>query len=831
MSIGGFDPEILQDFLTESGELLDQLEGDLVTLEHTPTDPALLNQVFRALHTIKGSASFLALTNLVRIAHASESALNAARNGQVRVERAVMDLLLQAVDILKRQMDQIRAGVELEEPPAELVRVLTEVGEGRAPAAASGAAPSACAPASVETRELQSSAQPSTATAATVASAAVGAGLGGVRTETPCKLGSGKADLLEFLVNDLDETLDRVDAALAQWEAPATSHAAAAALLEETEALFKAVDFLSLEPLTVHATALRDLGHAAADLEAAAIEPIVARARALTQMLREQGAALPRKTLLTFESTALLERFHALLEHQPPAPGDRFAPGTPLEQILSAAPAGAAQHAGPVADHSEEVTAAFLDPTPTSATTADPAPTPQAASSTAAPAVTPAPVAPSSAASPANAPVGGDKAGEKAHSDKAADQTIRVEVSRLEALMNLVGELVLQKNRVLALTRKVQQDATVDQQLKEAVGAGAGGLDRVTSDIQLAVMRTRMQPLDKLFGKYPRLIRDLARKTGKQIELVVEGGETEVDKSVIEELGDPLVHLMRNSADHGIEMPEVRTASGKSPGGTIRLAASHEGSHVRVTVADDGKGLVREKLAKKAVERQLVREADLASLSDREVFNFIFLPGFSTADQVSDLSGRGVGMDVVRTNIEKIKGNIELSSKPGAGTTITITIPLTVAIMQAMMVGVGNEIYAVPLSSILEIVKPGAAQSSTIGEHPVMRLRDSVLPLVSAADIFDCGGAERPPTPFAVVLQSAEKRLGLMVTRLIGQQEIVIKPLEAGTGAGAERKGAPRGPISGATVRDDGGVSLIVDVAELLRRAERQHQRKVPKAA
>jgi two-component system chemotaxis sensor kinase CheA len=321
-----------------------------------------------------------------------------------------------------------------------------------------------------------------------------------------------------------------------------------------------------------------------------------------------------------------------------------------------------------------------------------------------------------------------------------------------------------------------------------------------------------MQPLDKLFGRYPRLIRDLATKTGKQIQLVIEGGDTEVDKSVIEELGDPLVHLIRNSADHGLEGPEERTKAGKSALGTITLRASHEGSHVRVLVMDDGRGLARERIAKKAIERGLTTQEQVSAMSDREVFNFIFEAGFSTAEKVSDLSGRGVGMDVVRTNIQKLKGSIELSSQAGNGTTVAITIPLTVAILQAMMVGVGPEIYAVPLTSILEIVRPQADQVSSIGGHQVMRLRDSVLPLVSAADLFEQPTDRRSEQPFAVVIQSGQKQVGLMVSRLIGQQEVVIKPLDEG-----ERTTRA---VSGATVRDDGGVSLIVDVEQLVRMAQ-----------
>ena len=363
----------------------------------------------------------------------------------------------------------------------------------------------------------------------------------------------------------------------------------------------------------------------------------------------------------------------------------------------------------------------------------------------------------------------------------------------------------MQKNRVSALTRQLTANGFGTQEFRESFTQASGSLDRVTSDLQTAVMKTRMQPLDKIFGKYPRLLRDLSRKLNKDINLVIEGGDTEVDKSVIEELGDPLIHLMRNSADHGVESPADRIKAGKSSTGTITLSACHRGSHVEILIKDDGRGLCRERLCKKALEKGLYTEDQLAAMTDKEVCRIIFAAGFSTADQVSDVSGRGVGMDVVRANIEKLKGTIDLYSEPGKGTTVAILIPLTVAIMSAMMVGVGKEIYAVPLSNIIEIVKPSPEQLYSIRRSPVMRLRDGVLPLLDAGNLFGKPSATAKDSPFAVVMQLSDTRIGLLVSRLIGQQEIVIKPLDDFLDNG--------GPVSGATVRDDGGVSLIVDVA------------------
>lgn len=755
----GFDQEIVQDFLTESGELLGLLEGDLVVLESTPRDPELLNKVFRALHTIKGSASFLQLTNLVAIAHCSESALNAARNGVVVVGPAMMNLLLEAVDILKTHMSQLAAGEELSVPRAELVAQLTAIGEGKAAPDATTAAQSTANAAPVAPAAAPTT-QPANAKSATN---------GNVRK---LELGPGKADLLEYLVADLDETMNKVQAGLNALAGAQDVPSSAQTLAETCEQLGRCVDFFEHGQMGELAQAMAS---AATKLTSKqdALSNVMPHLRSLCDLVNGQAAGIKAGEVREVAAEELLNQLENAWSG------------------IASAPTNAAPAAQPVTPVHE--------PHPL----AEPADVAKPATSA------PAHPAPDAKAADKNA----EKTGEK-HDAKAVENTIRVEVGRLESLMNLVGELVLQKNRIGALTRRAASATNADVELAEAMTAAAGTLDRVTSDIQLAVMRTRMQPLDKLFGRYPRLIRDLAAKTGKKIQLVIEGGDTEVDKSVIEELGDPLVHLLRNSCDHGLELPEDRIKAGKSETGTLTLRASHEGSHVRVLVIDDGRGLSREKICKKAVERGLATAEQVATLSDREIWNFIFEAGFSTAEKVSDLSGRGVGMDVVRTNIHKLKGSIELSSELGKGTTISITIPLTVAILPAMMVGVGDEIYALPLGSILEIVRPQDDQISSIGGHRVMRLRDSVLPLVDAAELFNQPADKRRESPFAVVLQQHEKRVGLMVTRLIGQQEVVIKALDE-TGANSMPKA-----VSGATVRDDGGVSLIVDVDRLISMAE-----------
>lgn len=747
---GNLDTSILQDFLTESGELLERLEEDLVVLERDPNDPEMLNQVFRALHTIKGSASFLSLTNLVSVAHAAEGALNAARNRVVTVDKPVMDLLLQAVDQLKKHMAQLQEGAELSAPSPDLVAGLTAIAEGKHSPAA-GAKPAAAAPAAPAAPK-------------------------GTR---PLDLPPGKADLLEFLVADLEETLNKLVPQVKSLADASFVSAGLSDVIESTEALGRAVEFFGADELTNPVRSFSESLHAIADAKAAANEQAVGRLGAIIDFLRLQATELKSNRVLTVSTATLLDRTIRAASGDLPE-SERFGSGAnPLE--FDGVTAGAAL---PVAvPESRPVEPSAPASAPASASQPEPA---------------------------ADGDPTGSASKDSKDSKKAvnADQTIRVEVGRLESLMNLVGELVLQKNRIAALSRGFTGQESDSGNFREAITTAAGGLDRITGDLQVAVMRTRMQPLDKLFGRYPRLIRDLAAKTGKQIELVIEGGDTEVDKSVIEELNDPLVHVLRNSADHGIELPADRQAKGKNPTGTLTLSASHEGGHVRIVVRDDGRGLSRDKIAAKAVERGLVTAEAVVGMTDRQVFDFIFLPGFSTAEKVSDLSGRGVGMDVVRTNVRKLKGEIELTSEYGKGTAVAITIPLTVAILPAMLVSIASEIYAIPLASILEIVRPGEGQISTVGGRRVMRLRDSVLPLVEGSIAFGAPGAEQP---FAVVLQQGDHRMGLMVTKPVGQQEIVVKPLGV---AGDGKK-----PVSGATVRDDGGVSLIVDVAELMRAA------------
>ncbi|MEN8302535.1 MAG: chemotaxis protein CheW [Campylobacterota bacterium] len=390
----------------------------------------------------------------------------------------------------------------------------------------------------------------------------------------------------------------------------------------------------------------------------------------------------------------------------------------------------------------------------------------------------------------------------------AVEQTIRVDVKRLDHLMNLIGELVLAKNRLIKINDDVEERYEGEEFLEE-LNQVVSIVSLVTTDLQIAVMKTRMLPIGKVFNKFPRMIRDLTRELNKKIELEIEGEETELDKSIVEEIGDPLVHIIRNSCDHGIETPDVRLASGKQETGTIALKAFNEGNQIVIQIDDDGKGLDAQALKNKALEKKLISEKEADSMSDKEAFGLIMKPGFSTAAAVTNVSGRGVGMDVVKTNIEKVNGIIDIESEAGQGSSIKLKIPLTLAIIQALLVGVQEEHYAIPLSSVLETVRISKDEIYTVEGRSVMRLRDEVLSLVHIGDIFEVERIlDASEHAYVVVLGLGTSKLGLIVDTLVGQEEIVIKSL------GDYLKGIEG--IAGATIRGDGGVTLICDVVALM---------------
>lgn len=389
---------------------------------------------------------------------------------------------------------------------------------------------------------------------------------------------------------------------------------------------------------------------------------------------------------------------------------------------------------------------------------------------------------------------------------KKGDSTIRVDVDRLDNLVNMVGELVLGRNALMQTLNAIQRDHEGEKSVDQLAQASAQ-VNFITTELHMAIMKMRMLPIGNVFNKFPRMVRDLSRDMKKQVDLIIEGEETELDKSVLEEISDPLMHLIRNSVDHGLEMPEERKAKGKPERGMVKLAAFQEGNNIVIEVIDDGRGMDIEAIKKKAIERNITTPEELSKLTDKEILSFIFLPGFSTAKKISDVSGRGVGMDVVRTNIEKLKGTIELFSEKDRGSKITIKLPLTLAIVQGLLVSCGDDVFAIPLTSVIETVVVTPQQLRYINNKPVIKLRDTILPIVDMMSLLFNGKKKDRRQFNVVVVGLAEKKLGLVVDSLIGQEEVVIKSI-------GDYLGQVPG-VAGATIMGDGRVRLIIDLASL----------------
>ena len=634
--------EIMEDFLIEAFELIEQIDHDLVELESNPEDLELLNRIFRVAHTVKGSSSFLNFDVLTELTHHMEDVLNKARKGELKITPDIMDVVLESVDMMKGLLESIRdsgsdsaAGIDIK----NICVRLTQISEGEAPSAAAEAPAAAPAPEPVKEPE---------------------------------------------------------PAVPAEEAAPEVSDAELSKLSDS-------------------------------EVEAE-IERLLKVRKAEDQARRASKGIAPKSP-------------------------EEIAPAT------SAAPAPAAK------------------PAPSRERDADKK-VPAASSSSAV----------------------------------AQEQTIRVEVKRLDHLMNLIGELVLGKNRLLKIYDDVEERYEGEKFLEE-LNQVVSSLSLVTTDIQLAVMKTRMLPIAKVFNKFPRMIRDLSRDLGKQIDLEISGEETELDKSIVEEIGDPLVHIIRNSCDHGIEDPETRKAMGKPEKGLVQLKAYNEGNHIVVEIVDDGKGLDADMLKSKSIEKGIITEREADAMSEKEAFGLIFRPGFSTAAKVTNVSGRGVGMDVVKTNIEKLNGIIDIESEVGKGTVMKLKIPLTLAIIQSLLVGTQEEFYAIPLASVLETVRVPIDDIYTIDGKNVLRLRDEVLSLVRLSDVF---GVEKVfdggDHTYVVIIGVAEAKLGIIVDTLVGQEEIVIKSM------GDYLQNIPG--IAGATIRGDGRVTLIIDVGAMMEMAK-----------
>lgn len=716
------DEEILQDFLVEAGEILEQLSEQLVELESRPDDMALLNAIFRGFHTVKGGAGFLQLNELVECCHIAENVFDILRKGERRVDAELMDVVLQALDAVNEMFAQVRERAEPTPASPELLAALARLAEpAGAEASAAPVAPAASAPA-----------EP-----------------------------SQDADITD---NEFQQLLD------ALGEDASEPAAASSGTDEITDDEFES---------------LLDQLHGKGQFTAEAVQPVAASAEATPSTTSDE--------ISDDEFEALLDQLHGKGKFK-------------AEEVVPTAPSPAASAANGELITDDEFES-LLDQLhgkgrfePVSAPAAAPAATP------AKPAPVPsAPAASASRAEPAKrtpAPT----AEAKAPVANEAETTVRVDTARLDEIMNMVGELVLVRNRLVRLGA-----SSGDEAMSKAVS----NLDVVTADLQTAVMKTRMQPIKKVFGRFPRLVRDLARNLKKEINLELVGEETDLDKNLVEALADPLVHLVRNAVDHGIESPDEREAAGKPRTGRVVLSAEQEGDHILLMITDDGKGMDAEVLRAKAVEKGLLEKDAADRLSELECYNLIFAPGFSTKTEISDVSGRGVGMDVVKTKISQLNGTVNVFSQKGHGSKIVIKVPLTLAIMPTLMVMLGNQAFAFPLVSVNEIFHLDLSRTNVVDGQEVVIVRDKALPLFYLKRWLVPGSShETPREGHVVILSVGNQRIGFVVDQLVGQEEVVIKPL------GKMLQGTPG--MSGATITGDGRIALILDVPSMLKRYARR---------
>ncbi len=606
------DNEILQDFLIEAREIIDDLSESLITLENNPEDKELLNAIFRGFHTIKGGAGFLDLTALVDTCHCSENLLDSLRNGDIVLSSIIMDAILAGFDNIQRMFGELENGQEIIPTEPEIIEQIKAANDGTLP----------------ETGES---------------------------LVAPEDNSPQEGSLLEQALNS-----DSEDISEAEFEA----------LLKELHGS----DFGSGDPSSV-----------------------------------EQPAPAVQK--------------------EAPKQSPKPAANNPTKSS---------------------------DKQPSGMTKAEP--------------------------------------------------TVRVDTQRLDDIMNMVGELVLIRNRLILLG-STKQEST--QESTEQLAQTVANLDLVVGDLQNAVVKTRMQPIKKVFGRFPRLVRDLAKSLSKDVNLHMVGEDTELDKNLVEALADPLIHMVRNSVDHGVELPSVRASNGKPEQGSITLRASQEGDHILLEIEDDGAGMDANKLKELAIERGVIDEEQASRMSDEEAFDLIFAAGFSTKSEISDISGRGVGMDVVKTSITQLNGSIRIKSSRGEGTLVTIKVPLTLAIQPTMMLKSKEQVFAFPLSCISEIYQLDVTKMNCVGRHLTTTVRGKTVPLIYLDKWIDqLPQNEIVDKGHVVLVHVGSTEVAIVVDDVIGQEEVVIKPL------GAFLKN--NNGIAGATITSDGGIALIVDITELL---------------
>jgi len=666
------DQEILEDFLVEAGEILEQLSEQLVDLEQRPDDRELLNAIFRGFHTVKGGAGFLQLDPMVETCHKAENLFDELRNGHLTVSAELMDAVLQSLDAVNTMFEMVRMGEAPQPADAELLQRLQAFAAGQV------------------TRPAQTSG------------------------EEPAKsevINSSEAIESEPSVNP-NSASDDFDALMG--------------------------DLTGVEP-----TLGSEGDEITEDEFESLLDDLQSKGQGAFKSPANEGSTPPAATADGDEITE--DEFESLLD-------DLQASGQGAFKTKPVKIDAAVTHS------SEKAVTAAAQPT--------------------------------------------EKDKPTAKVQNNSDSNVRVDTRLLDKIMNMVGELVLVRNRLVRLGVS-QED--------EEMGKALSTLDMVTADLQTSVMKTRMQPVKKVFGRFPRLIRDLSRSLNKEVRLELRGEETDLDKNLVEALADPLIHLVRNAVDHGIESPENRAAVGKPREGNVLLSAEQEGDHILLIIQDDGAGMDPDKLRSLAVDRGILDEEAARRISDQEAFNLIFHAGFSTKTEISDVSGRGVGMDVVKTKITQLNGTLAIDSVLGQGTRIAIQVPLTLAIMPTLMVMLEGQAFALPLVNVNEIFNLDLTHTNVVDGQQAIIVRDQAVPLFHLKRWLVDGqqGAALPDQGHVVIVSVGTTRVGFVVDQLVGQEEVVIKPL------GTILHGTPG--LSGATITGDGRIALIIDIPSLLK--------------
>ena len=745
------DDELLQDFLIDAGEILEQLTEQVVDLEKSPDDREIINAVFRGFHTIKGGASFLALEPLVELCHKTEDVFNLLRNGERAVDSEVMDVVLPVLDVLKEQFNQLMSGESLVSADSELLSKLDvlSVPEGKR------------APENIPLPRKKGGVNLSTT-----------AGIPG--TASPPILEHPKPTVMpgsDVTSKSEQQLLDRKARLCDSIDDEITQ--------EEFESLLRRIEDgkkskNSSEPFAGLPSTDDEDADKPVEPELQQLSSGPARYYSVDDDPEDDGIH-DIEEITEEEFEALLDSFQ----------GRSQTASTKAKTVTQTRQASAS---------TANVQARYAETSGNNALA-------YRHSDSDSDVVLKEPPGNSSRQSSGVKGKPGANGKSRGRESQQGESTVRVDTRRLDDIMNMVGELVLVRNRMATL-----EVAANNEEMSKVVS----NLDVVTADLQAAVMKTRMQPIKKVFGRFPRVVRDLARNLKKEVSLEMQGEETDLDKNLVEALADPLVHLVRNAVDHGIETPEEREVLKKPRKGVVVLTAEQEGDHILLTIQDDGRGMDADIIKERAIEKGILDPEIADRMENKDAYNLIFQPGFSTKEEISDISGRGVGMDVVKTRIEQLNGSVEIDSKKGHGSRVIIKVPLTLAIMPTLMVMLEKQIFALPLASVNEIFHLDLTRTNIVDGQLVVMVREKALPLFYLRHWL-VRGASSQPLPdegHVVVVSMGVQRIGFVVDQLIGQEEVVIKPL------GALLHGMKG--LAGATITGDGRISLILDIPGLM---------------